>query len=73
MPAPEGYDTPSIPTVDNLADRLAWFTTGDGVPVQPAGYAEMAADNPEKVAYDASVATNTTQKAEIQALIDAGE
>lgn len=72
MPAPEGYDTPTIPGIDNLAGRKAWFE-GDGAPVQPTGYAEMASDDPQKVAYDSSVTENTSQIAEIQALIDAAE
>ena len=70
MAAPEGYDTPTIPGMDDLAGRLAWIN-GAGLPTEPTGYAEMAADDPQKVAYDNSLATHTTQVAEIQALIDA--
>lgn len=70
MAAPEGYDTPTIPGMDDLAGRLAWFN-GAGLPQQPEGYAEMAADDPAKVAYDASMVTHAEQVAEIQALIDA--
>jgi len=70
MAAPEGYDTPTIPGLDDLAGRKAWFE-GAGAPVQPDGYAEMASDDPAKVAYDSSVTTNTAQIAEVQALIDA--
>ena len=70
MAAPEGYDTPTIPGMDDLAGRKAWFE-GAGAPVQPTGYDSMASDAPEKVAYDASVTTNTAQIAEVQALIDA--
>jgi len=61
-----------IPTIDNLAERKAWFESGDGMPVQPEGYADLLSDDPKKVAYDSSVTTNTAQIAEIQALIDAG-
>ena len=61
-----------IPTIDNLAERKTWFESGDGMPVQPEGYADLASDDPKKVAYDNSVTTNTAQIAEIQALIDAG-
>jgi hypothetical protein len=71
MAAPEGYDTPTIPGMDALADRKAWFETGDGKPVKPTGYDSMAADDVEKVAYDSSVVTNTATLNEIQALIDA--
>lgn len=70
MAAPEGYDTPTIPGMDDLAGRKAWFETGDGKPVKPSGYDSMESDDPQKVKYDESVATNTTQLAEIQALID---
>lgn len=69
MAAPEGYTTPTIPGMDDLAGRKAWFE-GAGAPVQPDGYADMAADDPSKVAYDASVTENTTQIATLQALID---
>ena len=71
MAAPEGYTTPTIPGLDDLAGRKAWFETGDGKPAKPSGYDSMASDAPEKVAYDASVTTNTAQIAEVQALIDA--
>ena len=71
MAAPSGYDTPTIPGLDDLAGRKAWFETGDGKPVKPSGYDSMASDDPLKTAYDSSVSTNTTQIAEIQALIDA--
>lgn len=71
MPAPEGYDTPTIPSMDDKVARKAWFETGDGVPVQPTGYAEMASDDPQKVAYDSSMTENASQIAAIQALIDA--
>jgi|TARA_B110000211_G_scaffold229695_1_gene287907 hypothetical protein len=60
----------TIPKVDSLAERKAWFE-GAGAPVQPDGYADMAADDAQKVSYDESVATNTAQIAEVQALIDA--
>jgi len=60
-----------IPSMDDLAARKAWFETGDGVPVQPEGYADLAEDDPKKVAYDSSVTTNTAQIADLQALIDA--
>ena len=33
MAAPEGYDTPTIPGMDDLAGRKTWFETGDGKPV----------------------------------------
>ena len=69
MPAPEGYDTPTIPGMDDVAGRKAWFE-GAGAPVEPTGYSEMASDDPAKVKYDESVATNTAYLAEIQALID---
>ena len=71
MAAPEGYDTPTIPLMDDLAGRKAWFETGNGLPVEPAGYADMESDDHEKVSYDASVVTNNATIAEIQALIDA--
>jgi len=71
MPAPTGYDTPTIPGMDNLAGRKAWFETGDGKPVKPSGYDSMASDDPQKVKYDESVTENTSQLAAIQALIDA--
>lgn len=70
MSAPEGVVV-TIPT-DTLANRLAWFQN-EGRPVEPEGYADMAADDPIKVGYDESLAMNTTQCAEIQAKIDAGE
>mgnify|MGYP006110391623 CR=1 FL=1 len=70
MAAPEGYDTPTIPLMDDLAGRKAWFETGNGLPVEPAGYADMESDDHEKVSYDASVVTNNATIAEIQALID---
>lgn len=69
MAAPEGYTTPTIPGMDDLAGRKAWFE-GAGAPVQPEGYADMAADDPSKVAYDASVTENTAQIETLQALID---
>jgi len=69
MAAPEGYTTPTIPGLDDLAGRKAWFE-GAGAPAKPSGYDSMAADAPEKVAYDASVTTNTAQIAEVQTLID---
>ena len=56
--------------MDDLAARKAWFET-DGLPVEPTGYAEMESDDPQKMAYDASVVTNNATIAEIQALIDA--
>ena len=71
MAAPEGYDTPTIPGLDALTDRKAWFETGDGKPVKPTGYDSMASDAPEKVAYDSSVTQNTADIAAVQALIDA--
>tara|TARA_A200000159_G_C7318411_1_gene337722 strand:+ start:194 stop:406 length:213 start_codon:yes stop_codon:yes gene_type:complete len=70
MAAPEGYDTPTIPGMDDLAGRKAWFE-GTGAPVQPDGYGTMASDDPQKVAYDASVTEQTSQIAALQALIDA--
>jgi hypothetical protein len=70
MAAPEGYDTPTIPGMDDLAGRKTWFESGDGVPVKPSGYDSMASDDAQKVAYDTSVTTNTATIAEIQALID---
>ena len=70
MAAPEGYDTPTIPGTDALTDRKAWFE-GAGAPVEPTGYSSMESDDPQKVAYDTSVTTNTATLAEIQALIDA--
>lgn len=72
----DSYTDPSgvvitIPKVEtSLADRKAWFE-GAGAPVQPDGYAEMADDDAQKVSYDESLATNTAQIAEVQALIDA--
>ena len=69
MAAPEGYDTPTIPGMDDLAGRKAWFE-GAGAPVQPTGYGSMASDDPQKVAYDASVTEQTSQLAALQALID---
>ena len=69
MAAPEGYDTPTIPGTDALADRKAWFETGDGKPVKPTGYDSMAADAPEKVAYDSSVTQNTADIAAVHALL----
>jgi len=71
MPAPTGYTTPTIPGMDDLAGRKAWFETGDGKPVKPSGYDSMASDAPQKVKYDESVTENTSQLAAIQALIDA--
>ena len=71
MAAPEGYDTPTIPSMDDKVARKAWFESGDGVPVKPEGYDSMEADNPQKVAYDLSMTENASQIAEIQALIDA--
>ena len=71
MAAPSGYDTPTIPGTDDLAARKAWFETGDGKPVKPSGYDSMESGDPQKVAYDTSVTTNTATLAEIQALIDA--
>ena len=71
MAAPEGYDTPTIPGMDDLAGRKAWFETGDGKPVKPSGYDSMASDDPLKVKYDESVVENTKVLGEIQALIDA--
>lgn len=64
---PNGVEI-TIPTT--LAERKAWFE-GAGAPVQPEGYAEMEDDNPAKISYDTSLATNQSQIAEIQALIDA--
>lgn len=69
MPAPEGYDTPTIPGMDDVAGRKAWFE-GAGAPVEPTGYSSMASDDPQKVKYDESVATNTAYIAELQAIID---
>ena len=71
MAAPSGYDTPTIPGTDDLAARKAWFETGDGKPVKPSGYASMASDAPQKVAYDSSVTQNTADIAAVQAMIDA--
>ena len=70
MPAPDGYTTPTIPGMDDLAGRKTWFETGDGKPVKPSGYDSMASDDPQKVKYDESVATNTAYIAELQAIID---
>lgn len=67
---PNGVEI-TVPSIDSLADRKAWFETGAGAPVQPEGYAEMEADNPAKLSYDASMVKNAEQIAEIQALIDA--
>ena len=69
MAAPEGYDTPTIPCMDDLAGRKAWFE-GAGTPVKPDGYDSMASDDAQKVAYDASVTEQTSQLAALQALID---
>ena len=69
MAAPEGYDTPTIPGMDDLAGRKAWFE-GAGAPAIPDGYDSMASDDPQKVAYDASVTEQTSQLAALQALID---
>ena len=44
---------------------------GDGMPVEPEGYADMASDDPAKVGYDASKSMSDTQIAAIQALVDA--
>ena len=54
-------------------DKAAKLTylKGDGMPVEPTGYADMAADDVVKVGYDASKATSDTQIAAIQALVDA--
>ena len=71
MAAPEGYDTPTVPSMDDKVARKAWFESGDGVPVKPEGYDDMEDDNPAKVSYDASLATNQTQIEEVQAQIDA--
>jgi|TARA_S200000501_G_scaffold96195_1_gene89457 hypothetical protein len=71
MPAPDGYTTPTIPGMDDLAGRKTWFETGDGKPVKPSGYDSMASDDPQKVKYDSSVTENTSQLAALQALIDA--
>ena len=30
MAAPSGYTTPTIPGMDDLAGRKAWFETGEG-------------------------------------------
>lgn len=70
MPDPNGVEI-TVP-VDTWANRKAWFE-GDGAPVQPDGYAEMAADHPAKVGYDASVVENQNQIAACQDKIDAGE
>jgi len=40
-------------------------------PVQPEGYAEMAADDASKLSYDASAAQAVTSLEEIQVIIDA--
>ena len=50
--------------------KLAYLK-GDGLPVQPEGYADMAADNPAKVGYDASKVTSDAQISAVQALVDA--
>jgi hypothetical protein len=54
-------------------DKAAKLTylKGDGMPVEPEGYSDMAADHPSKVGYDASKATSDAQIAAIQALVDA--
>ena len=52
--------------------KLAYFSTGDGVPVQPEGYADMAADHPAKVGYDESVTANNAIVALYQAAVDNG-
>ena len=70
MAAPEGYDTPTIPGMDDLAGRKAWFE-GAGAPVQPTGYGSMASDDPQKVKYDESVTVNDAYIAVLQARIDA--
>jgi hypothetical protein len=64
---PNGVEI-TVPT--ELAARKAWFE-GAGAPVQPEGYDDMEDDNPAKISYDTSLATNQSQIAEIQALIDA--
>ena len=43
----------------------------NGKPIKPSGNDLMESDDPQKVAYDTSVTTNTATLAEIQALIDA--
>ena len=53
-----------------LPAKLAYLK-GDGLPVQPEGYADMAADHPAKVGYDASKVTSDAQITAIQALVDA--
>lgn len=64
---PNGVEI-TVPTT--LAERKAWFE-GAGAPVKPEGYDDMEDDNPAKISYDTSLATNQSQIAEIQALIDA--
>lgn len=69
----DSYTDPNgveITIPQTLAERKAWFE-GAGAPVQPDGYADMAADDAQKVSYDESLATNVAQIAEVQALIDA--
>ena len=58
------------PTIENLSVRKAWFE-GAGLPTKPEGYDDMEDDNPSKIAYDESMATNAEQVANLQALIDA--
>lgn len=57
-------------TESDKAAKLAYLK-GDGLPVQPEGYADMDADHPAKVGYDASKVTSDAQITAIQALVDA--
>tara|TARA_B110000503_G_scaffold2786_1_gene3768 strand:+ start:1363 stop:1578 length:216 start_codon:yes stop_codon:yes gene_type:complete len=60
----------AISVAGDKAAKLAYLK-GDGLPVQPEGYADMAADNPAKVGYDASKVTSDAQISAVQALVDA--
>ena len=51
--------------------KLAFFQ-GDGAPVQPEGYADMAADHPGKISYDESKAKNDAIIAVYEAAIANG-
>jgi hypothetical protein len=52
--------------------KLAFFQ-GDGAPVQPEGYADMAADHPAKISYDESKAANDAIIAVYQSAVDNGQ
>jgi hypothetical protein len=49
------------------ADKKAWLE-GDGAPVKPTGYDDLAVDDGARLAYDASAATTAAQ---IAGVVDA--